>query len=86
MLSDINAVYLVNKLVNRHWVDKDITDLLDKLSEYLDENYKVFSSIDKWKKEVTKRQVIHFTDLEKPISFSSVQDVEDYLLRYGFNF
>lgn len=35
-LSDINAVYIVNKLLNRHWVDKDITDMLDKLSEYLD--------------------------------------------------
>ena len=43
--------------MNRHWVDKDITDLLDKLSEYLEENYKVFSSIDKWKKEVGKKSL-----------------------------
>jgi V-type H+-transporting ATPase subunit H len=57
LLSDINAVYLVSKLQNRHWVDKDITDLLDKLCEYLDQNYKVFSSIDKWKKEVAKRSL-----------------------------
>lgn len=54
-LSDINAVYLVSKLMNRHWVDKDITDLLDKLCEYLDANYKTFSSIEKWKKEVNKK-------------------------------
>ena len=56
-LSDINAVYIVTKLMNRHWVDKDITDLLDKLAEYLDANYKVFSSIDKWKKEVNKKSL-----------------------------
>ena len=56
-LSDINANYIVTKLMNRHWVDKDISDLLDKLAEYLDQNYKVFSSIDKWKKEVNKKSL-----------------------------
>ena len=56
-LSDINANYIVTKLMNRHWVDKDISELLDKLAEYLDQNYKVFSSIDKWKKEVNKQSL-----------------------------
>lgn len=56
-MSDINLSNLFNKLTNRHWVDKDITDLLDKLNKHLDENYKVFSSIDKFKKEVHKGQL-----------------------------
>lgn len=57
LLSDINAMGIIIKLQNRHWVDKDINDLLDKLFDYIDQNYKVFSSIDKFKKEVNKRQL-----------------------------
>ncbi len=56
-MSDINLINLVIKLENRHWVDKDITDLLDKLFKHLEDNYKVFSSIDKFKKEVHKGQL-----------------------------
>ena len=36
LLSDINALNIFTKLHNRHWVDKDITDLLDKLYDYVD--------------------------------------------------
>mmetsp|Transcript_47691 Transcript_47691/g.34941 ORF Transcript_47691/g.34941 Transcript_47691/m.34941 type:complete len:191 (+) Transcript_47691:783-1355(+) len=54
-LSDINALNILTKLHNRHWVDKDINELLDKIYEYVDQNYKVFSSIEKFKKEVGKR-------------------------------
>lgn len=43
--------------MNRHWVDKDIIDLLDKICDYLDQNYKIFSSIDRWKKEVNRRSL-----------------------------
>lgn len=56
-MSDINLINLIIKLQNRHWVDKDITDLLDKLFLHLDENCKIFSSIDKFKKEVHKGQL-----------------------------
>lgn len=56
-MSDINAINIMTKLQNRHWVDKDITDLLDKLFEYLDQNYKIFSSIDKFKKEVHNKSL-----------------------------
>ena len=55
LLSDINALNILTKLQNRHWVDKDITDLLDKIYEYIEQNYKVFSSIEKFKKETAKR-------------------------------
>jgi len=48
---------IFTKLHNRHWVDKDINDLLDKLYEYVDQNYKVFSSIEKFKKEIHKRSL-----------------------------
>ena len=36
LLSDINALNILTKLHNRHWVDKDINELLDKLYEYID--------------------------------------------------
>lgn len=57
ILSDINALSIMNKLLNRHWVDKDITDLLENMHKHLDQNYKVFSSIEKFKKELNKRQL-----------------------------
>lgn len=57
ILSDINALNIFSKLLNRHWVDKDITDLLDALYKHVDQNYKVFSSIEKFKKELSKRQL-----------------------------
>jgi len=57
LLSDINAVNIITKLQNRHWVDRDITELLERLFGYLDENYKVFSSVEKFKKEVHRRQL-----------------------------
>jgi len=55
LMADINCQNLFTKLLNRHWVDKDINELLDKLYEYVDKNYKVFNSIEKFKKEVNKR-------------------------------
>lgn len=36
--SDIDAVAMIIKLQNRHWVDADINKLLEKLYEYFDEN------------------------------------------------
>lgn len=56
-MSDINILNLLTKLQNRHWVDKDITDLLDKIYDYLDQNQKTFSSIEKFKKEVHKKNL-----------------------------
>ena len=53
-LSDIDALSLVTKLQNRHWVDEDINKLLEKLYEYFDENQKVFSSIEKLKNQVNR--------------------------------
>ncbi len=55
LLSDINAINIVSKLQNRHWVDTDITEMLEKLYQYLDENYQAFSSIEKFHKECNKR-------------------------------
>ena len=56
-LSMINALKLVIKLRNRPWVDSEIKDLLKGLYEYLNENYQEFSSFDKWKAQVTRRQL-----------------------------
>lgn len=52
IMSDTGVLNTIIKLQNRHWVDNDINDLLDKIFEYLDQNQKTFSSIDKFKKEV----------------------------------
>ena len=53
----INALHLVTKLQNRPWVDKDITETLEKLFKYFDQNYHEFSSFEKWKKQVSKNQL-----------------------------
>jgi len=36
--SDIDALGQVTKLMNRHWIDKDITNKLNSLYTYFDEN------------------------------------------------
>jgi len=36
LMSDINALNIFSKLLNRHWVDKDITDMLDVLYKHID--------------------------------------------------
>jgi hypothetical protein len=36
LMSDLNTLHTVTKLQNRHWVDRDINDLLEKLWEFLD--------------------------------------------------
>lgn len=56
-LSMINALHLVTKLQNRPWVDNDITETLEKLWKYFDQNYHEFSSFEKWKKQVSKNQL-----------------------------
>ena len=56
-LSDIDALSLIIKLQNRHWVDDDINKMLDNLYEYFDQNQKVFSSIDKLRNQVERRQL-----------------------------
>ena len=56
-LSDIDCLALIIKLQNRHWVDEDINKLLDQLFEYFNENQQVFSSIDKLRKQVERKQL-----------------------------
>lgn len=56
-MSIINALNLVIKYRNRHWVDEEIKKLLEILFDYLNENYLEFSSFDKWKAQVTRRQL-----------------------------
>lgn len=55
IMSDLNTLELIEKLQQRHWVDEDIVDMLDKLWEILDENYQEFSSLEKWKKEISSK-------------------------------
>ena len=56
-LSMVNALNLVMKLQNRPWVDKEIDQLLERLFKYFDQNYQEFSSFDKWKAQITRRQL-----------------------------
>ena len=56
-LSDIDCLSIVNKLQNRHWVDEDINKLLTELEEFFNENQQVFSSIDKLRKQVERKQL-----------------------------
>lgn len=52
IMSDLNGLELISKLQQRHWVDEDIKDLLEKLWETFDQNYEEFTSIDKFRKEI----------------------------------
>lgn len=63
IMSDIGVLNTVIKLQNRHWVDSDINDLLQKLFEFLDQNQKTFSSIDKFKKEVSQRRRLRWSPI-----------------------
>ena len=56
-LSDIDALSLIIKLQNRHWVDNDINKMLDAMFEYFDSNQTVFSSIEKFKNQVVRKQL-----------------------------
>lgn len=56
-LSEIDALNLIIKLQNRHWVDEDINKMLDDLYSYFEENQKVYSSIDKFKKQIERKQL-----------------------------
>lgn len=56
-LSDIDCLNLIIKLQNRHWVDEDINKLLESLFEFFNENQQVFSSIDKLRKQVDRKQL-----------------------------
>jgi V-type H+-transporting ATPase subunit H len=60
IMSDIGFLGTVIKLQNRHWVDADINDLLEKLFEYMDQNQKTFSSIEKFKKEVSGKRALRW--------------------------
>jgi hypothetical protein len=60
IMSDIGVLGTIIKLQNRHWVDTDITELLDGIFEYLDQNDKTFSSIEKFKKEVGTKRVLRW--------------------------
>jgi hypothetical protein len=59
-MSDANVLGQVIKLQNRHWVDQDIIENLQKLFEYLDQHAETFSSIDKFKKEVSIRKKLRW--------------------------
>lgn len=52
ILSDLNGLELIQKLQQRHWVDEDIKELLEKLWGIFDENYEEFTSITKFRKEI----------------------------------
>lgn len=52
IMSDLNGLELIQKLQQRHWVDEDIKELLEKLWETFDKNYEEFTSIDKFRKEI----------------------------------
>ena len=56
-LSDIDCLSLIIKLQNRHWVDEDINKLLEKMYEYFNENQQVFSSIDRFRTQVLRKQL-----------------------------
>lgn len=56
-LSMVNAFNLVTKLQNRPWVDGEIVELLEKLWKYFDQNYHEFSSFEKWKRQVERKQL-----------------------------
>ena len=62
-MSDIGVLNTVIKLQNRHWVDSDINELLNKIFEFLDQNQKTFSSIDKFKKEVSQRRRLRWSPI-----------------------
>tara|TARA_B110000285_G_scaffold39084_1_gene42537 strand:+ start:572 stop:1039 length:468 start_codon:yes stop_codon:yes gene_type:complete len=54
-LSDIDALSLVVKLQNRHWIDNDINDMLEKMYEFFESNQKVFSSLEKLANQVNRK-------------------------------
>lgn len=56
-LSEIDALNLIIKLQNRHWVDEDINTMLENLYKYFEENQKVYSSIEKFRKQVERKQL-----------------------------
>lgn len=56
-LSMVNVLNIVTKLQNRPWVDKDITDCLERLFKFFDQNYHEYSTFEKWKKQITKGQL-----------------------------
>lgn len=53
----VNALNIVIKLQNRPWVDSDIPDMLENLFKFFDQNYHEFSSFEKWKKQIQRRQL-----------------------------
>lgn len=56
-LSDIDCSSIIDKLLNRHWVDEDINKLLASMDEFFEEHRQVFSSVDKLRKQVDRRQL-----------------------------
>jgi V-type H+-transporting ATPase subunit H len=54
IIGENGGVELLAKLVNRHWVDKDIDEMLEKQVKKVEENYHVFTSIVKLKKEIQR--------------------------------
>ena len=56
-LSMINVLNLCIKLRNRPWVDTVITQELEQLCEYFDQNYQEFTSFDKWCAQVRRKNL-----------------------------
>ena len=55
IIGEIGGLELYGKLQSRHWVDTDIDKMLEEQYNIVDENYKVFTSITKFKKDVNRK-------------------------------
>lgn len=83
IMSDINLLGTVIKLQNRHWVDQDITALLEKLFEFLDKNEQSFSSFEKFKREISENRRLRWNPVhterfwkENSISFNDQDNLK----------
>ena len=56
-MSDVDAYTLICKLENRYWVDPDVNKSLADLKQYFEEHQKEYSSIEKFKAQVERRQL-----------------------------
>lgn len=52
MMIEVKLMTDLARLKNRHWVDLQIPDMVDKVEQQLVENYKELTSFEKWKKQV----------------------------------
>ncbi len=50
LMLEVNLLNDLARLINRHWVDKQIPEMAEKIQQQLIENYKELTSFEKWKK------------------------------------